>query len=266
MAPPLSSSALDPDAPPHDTTKPGALTGLARQIRTRIITGLVLALPIVLTFWILYWIYATLTGLVLAPMTWIYRTYVGHDPSAWWDDIAAPIIAVVMMLFCLYVLGLLVRSSLLGAVDWVLLRLPVVTTIYQALSNVFRSLGDQMQRRQRPQRVVLVEFPHPGTRALAFVTNSLQDSGTGKTILCVWVLTGVMPPAGFTLFVPEEAVIDVSWTASQALQAILSGGISLPQLIPFSRGAHVSEGAGPILDTHGHPIDHAEGVRAAGTD
>lgn len=82
---------------------------------------------------------------------------------------------------------------------------------------------------------MLVEFPHPGTKAIGFVTNSIRDTTTRKTILCVYVMTGLVPPAGFTLFVPEEEVIDTRWTANQALQAILSGGMTTPGNVVFSR-------------------------------
>jgi uncharacterized membrane protein len=154
----------------------------------------------------------------------------------------------------LYFLGLLVRSSFAHAVDWVMSRVPVVTTIYKALNNVFESLGSQVQNK-RFQRVVLVEFPHPGMKALAFVTNSLRDATTDKTILCVCVLTGIMPPAGFTLFVPEESVTDVNWTVNQTLQAILSGGITAPAAIHYAQGLRIPMAASPIIDPHGHPIE-----------
>src|SRR4051812_26868601 len=108
---------------------------------------------------------------------------------------------------------------------------------------------------QKFKRGVLVEFPHPGIKALAFVTNALRDASTDRTILSVCVLTGVMPPSGFTLFVPEESVTDIDWTVNQTLQAILSGGMTAPATIPFSLGLHVPMAAGPIIDPLGNPIE-----------
>ena len=71
-------------------------------------------------------------------------------------------------------------------------------------ANVVESLGSQFQGGAGFKRVVLVEFPHPGMRSLGLVTNSLHDATTGRTILTVCVMTGIMPPTGFTLFVPED--------------------------------------------------------------
>ncbi len=150
----------------------------------------------------------------------------------WWDQYAAPVFAIVLVLTFLYLLGLVVRSRLHQAFNWLFLHVPVVTTIYQAVSGLFTALENQ---RKAPQykRVVLVEFPQPGMRSLGLVTNSLRDQKTGRTILCVCVLTGIMPPTGFTLFVPEESVTDISWTLNQSLQAIVSGGITSPETIGY---------------------------------
>ncbi|MHC5540878.1 DUF502 domain-containing protein, partial [Singulisphaera rosea] len=243
-----------PQSPPPDGSPFGTLQGGITSIRSRILGGLILALPIVLTFWILYWLYATIQGVLVAPMVLVYVHFIGHAPPALWHNVAAPITAVLLVLSSLYVLGLFVHTSIVKIIDWIMLHVPIVTPIYKSLSNVFQSLANQMQN-QRHQRVVLVEFPHPGARALAFVTNTHRDVQTDKTILSVCVLTGVMPPAGFTLFVPEESVTDIGWTVNQALQAILSGGMTAPGALHYYSGLHVSDGTGPIVDPHGHPIE-----------
>lgn len=248
--PPLS------EIPSDHSTETGALQTMGKAIRTRILSGLFLALPIALTFWIVYWLYSTIQGIVLLPTGRLTaRLFQDGSPPFWWENVVAPFLGVVAVLGFLYILGLLVHSSLLRAVDWVLLRVPIVTTIYKALTNVVQSLGNQMQS-SPSKRVVLVEFPHPGMRALAFVTNTLTDPATNQTILCVCVLTGVMPPAGFTLYVPEESVTNLDWSMNQALQAILSGGMTSPTVIHFSNGLHVpATTAGPLIDPQGNPIE-----------
>ena len=256
----MDNSPNRPD-PAHKLDEIGALRALANAIKTRIFSGLLLALPIAITIWIIYWLYSTLQGIVLDPLAYLLNAFVGDrlagDLPFWWRRFAAPLIAIALVLVVLYFLGYLVRTRLALAIDWVLLRLPIVTIVYKAVRNVFQSLADQGQG-PRFKRVVLVDFPHPGMKALAFVTRSLQDAGTGRTILCVCVLTGVVPPAGFTLFVPEGDVVDIDWTVNQTLQAILSGGITSPATIHYGRGVGSTIASGPIVDPHGHPIDHPE--------
>jgi uncharacterized membrane protein len=245
-----------PVSPSH-LNEVGALHALLKAIQNRILSGLILALPIVLTFWIVFWLYSTFKSIILDPIALLVQRILraeGLRLDPLWMSVVTPIISILLVLGSLYLLGLLVRSSLARAVDWVMSRVPVVTTIYKALSNVFASLGSQLQE-HRFKRVVLVEFPHPGSKALAFVTNSLRDATTDRTILCVCVLTGVMPPAGFTLFVPEESVTDVDWTMNQSLQVILSGGITAPGSVHYTQGLHVPIATGPIIDPKGHPIE-----------
>jgi len=212
--------------PPHPQPNPhphphmdevGALRALFNAIRTRIVSGLVLALPIVLTFWIVYWLYTTFTQLILDPMAQVLGSLI-HFPWAqtnWWKRYVNPLLAIGLVLAFLYFLGLVARSWVTRVIDWVLLHVPVVTPIYKALSKVFQSLGDQFQN-ARDQRVVLVEFPHPGMRALAFVTNTLHDAATGKTILSVCVLTGVFPPPVSRCSSPRSASLTSTGRSTSA--------------------------------------------------
>src|SRR5262249_47023563 len=178
------------------------------------------------------------------------------DLPNWWFRIASPILALLLGVIVLYFLGLALRSWVYRTIDWVLLHVPVVATIYRAVRNVVESLGSQFQGGTGFKRVVLVEFPHPGMRSLGLVTNSLKDATTGRTILTVCVMTGVMPPTGFTLFVPEESVTNVAWNVNDTLQAILSGGITTPPTIHYYQGltTPLPPSGGPIVDARGNSL------------
>jgi uncharacterized membrane protein len=228
-------SSIGSDRPaPSRLNEAGAFSALFYAIRRRILSGLIAALPIALTLWIVYWLYTTIIEVVLYPAIRGVRYVLGsYGFPASVDRLLSPPIAVALVLFLLYALGLFVRSRVHEAIDWVLLHLPVVNTIFKAINNVFQSIGQQLQGEQGMKRVVLVPFPNHSMRSLAFVTNSLRDEATGRTILCVCVLTGVMPPAGFTLFIPEEDATDLDWPMNVTLQAIMSGGITVPETIRY---------------------------------
>jgi uncharacterized membrane protein len=278
---------MDPKAvlpTPRQDAEMGATTGLRSKrwglraqlldIRKRVLSGLVFALPIVITFWIMYWILMTFQRLLLNPlavfMTLLVNRVQGwmRDASAlnelnlpdWWFSAASPLLALLLALLTLYALGLIFRSWLYRTIDWTLLHVPVVATIYKAVRNVVDSVGTQFRGGGEFKRVVLVAFPHPGMRSLALVTNTLQDVTTGRTILTVCLLTGVMPPSGFTLFVPEEDVTNIDWNVNETLQAVLSGGLTSPSTIHYFQGLStpVGGGSGPILDSHGRAAGAAD--------
>jgi uncharacterized membrane protein len=239
---------------------PNSPRSLISSIRNQLISGLIFSLPIVITFWIIYWIFLTLERFLLNPaaavihriIAWMrnYPFFAELELPGWWYNIASPVLAIVLMIAILYMLGLFLRSWVYRTLDWFLLHVPIVATIYKAVRNVVNSLGSQFRGGAEFKRVVLVPFPHPGMRSLALVTNSLRDVTTGRTILTVCVLTGVMPPAGFTLFVPEESVTSIAWSVNETLQAILSGGITAPPTIHFSEGVNASQHgvAGAVVD------------------
>jgi uncharacterized membrane protein len=279
---PLATTAREP-VPirvPDPESQPGSRRSrlLFQNFRSRLISGLIFCLPIAITFSIVYWLLLTIQRFVLDPLAglinqlqlWI-RNHPGlqsFDLPGWWFRIASPILALLLGVIVLYFLGLALRSWVYRTIDWILLHVPVVATIYRAVRNVVESLGSQFQGGAGFKRVVLVEFPHPGMRSLGLVTNSLKDATTGRTILTVCVMTGIMPPTGFTLFVPEESVTNIAWNVNDTLQAILSGGITTPPTIHYFEGLTTPFplGGGPIVDTRGNILGAApaDGTEKAG--
>ncbi len=220
---------------------------LLGRLEARIISGLVVALPVVITAWIIFMLYTAFRSHVIDPIVkgilFLRGSRVTARLPEWWANFLAPLIALLLVLILLYLLGLFVRSRMYRWMNAILLHVPIVKPIYQAVQNLFEAL-EQQRRSSQFKRVVLVEFPQPGMRSLGLVTNSLKDQTTGRTILCVVVLTGVVPPAGFTLFVPEESVTDIDWSMNDALQSIVTGGITAPATIGYERA-----GTGTLVAT-----------------
>jgi uncharacterized membrane protein len=45
-----------------------------------------------------------------------------------------------------------------------------------------------------------------------------------------------VPTSGYFLLVPEEEAVELDWTPEQALQAIISGGLTPPEVRYFKTG------------------------------
>jgi uncharacterized membrane protein len=157
----------------------------------------------------------------------------GVEPPEFFVKFIAPAIAILIVLFGLYILGMFLHSRIHRLIDWVILHVPGVTVIYAAMRKLFTTLQTQRHQVQKFQRVVLVPFPHPGMKVPAFVTSSCVDVATGKTILCVYVPTTPVPTSGYMLMLPEEDATEVSWSLDESLQAIISGGISVPAKVEY---------------------------------
>jgi uncharacterized membrane protein len=213
-----------------------------------------LVLPILITVWVIYWLYSTLEKYVIDPLALLVLWKVRGGQADvelpfWFETYAAPLIAILLAVLLLYALGFVVRSRFRQALDWVLLRVPGFSIVYNGVRNVFQALDKQPGQR-RPQRVVLVAFPHPGMKVPAFVTATCRDIETQKVILCVYVPTAPVPTSGYFLLVPEDDVTESNWTSDQAVQAIISAGLTAPAEIRYFKagpGSAVRPAAAPAL-------------------
>jgi uncharacterized membrane protein len=218
---------------------PGFLSSRVRRIRRRVVTGLLVALPFIVTFWIVYWLYSVLEAYLIAPAARLVILLAeGRQNSTplppWFADYVAPILGILSVVLLLYLLGYVASWRLFALIDKLLLRVPVVTVIHTTVMRVFRSLSGQHEL-SRFKRVVLVAFPHPGMRVPAFVTSSCRDVKTQRTILCVYVPTTPIPTSGYMLLVPEEEVTDLDWELDETIQAVVSFGLTAPPIVRYDR-------------------------------
>ncbi len=249
----MSTKPSIPGNPEVSIPQPGSAPASLRlawlSIRSRILGGVVLVLPIAITIWLIYWVYLLLDQWVIDPLARLLLKLWGDQSEVqlpyWFEKFAAPAMAVCIALLLLYLLGFFINSRLRRAFDWVLLRVPVISTVYDAVRKVFGAL-EMQPGKQRAQRLVLVEFPHPGMKVPAFVTSTCRDIATQKVILCVYVPTTPVPTSGYFLLVPESSVTDLNWGTEQSLQAIISAGFTAPPDVSYYSTR-------PAIETHVAP-------------
>jgi uncharacterized membrane protein len=232
----MNTKPTEVPGPPEDPT-PGVFRRTWLGIRDRILAGLMLVLPILITAWVIYWLYSVLELYVIDPLAKLVLGQIGRgQPGAelpfWFEKVVAPLIAVLLLLAVLYFLGFFVNSRLRRVLDWIVLRVPGVSSIYDALRKVTQ-LMEKQPGQQHPRRVVLVAFPHPGMKVPAFVTGSCRDLETQKVLLCLYVPTTPVPTSGYFLLVPEDEVVELNWTPEEALQAIISAGLTAPSQVRY---------------------------------
>jgi uncharacterized membrane protein len=229
---------------PAESRAPSTETPLRKvwhNTRNRLLEGLLVLLPILVTFWILWWLYSAVANYVLTPLAKFVIFKTGLILSApelpyWFETYVAPVLGGLLALAIVYCCGTLAHSRLRRALDNALLRVPVVSYIYDGVRNVFQGFN-RPAGQQTPQRIVLVPFPHPGMRLPAIVTAVSRDVSTDRTVLCVYVPTTPIPTSGFFLMIPEEEVTELNWDVQQTLQAIISGGLTAPKQVTYYKPA-----------------------------
>jgi uncharacterized membrane protein len=140
------------------------------------------------------------------------------------------LIAVFVALLALYSIGAIasrvIGQRLIQLFEMIITRIPLVETIYSAAKKVVDAL------RRNPeghQRVVLIEFPHPGMKALGFVMSVFTDARTGEDLAAVFVPSSPNPTTGYLEIVPLAKLIPTNMSSEQAMSMILSGGAVAPE-------------------------------------
>lgn len=191
--------------------------GLA--FRARIVTGLAVIAPIVVTIWIVVFLFRAIDG-ILQPI--LVRLLGQRIPG----------VGLLATLLLLYLVGVAVHTigfrTLLQWSDQLLMRIPFLRDIYGSSKLI-------METFTKPEgigfkRVVMFEYPRPGMRALGFVTNetTLAD---GTREVAVFLPTTPNPTTGFVLFLPSSQVEPTKLTVEEAVKIVVSGGVVMPR--PF---------------------------------
>jgi len=122
---------------------------------------------------------------------------------------------------------------LVGIGENMLVRIPLVRTVYGALKNVLETVLRDNQDSFR--RVVLIEYPRKGTYALGFVSGTGHGEVQGLTkdeVITVFVPTSPNPTSGFLLYVPEKDTTPLTMTVEDGMKCVISAGVITPNWTP----------------------------------
>jgi len=186
------------------------------------ITGLLIWVPLGITLWVLDLLIGTMDQtLLLLPDSWQPITWIGFR---------IPGLGVILTLLVIFLTGLatanIIGQRLVDFWEAFLLRIPVVKSIYNSVKQVsdtlFSSNGNAFRK------VLLVPYPHPGARSIAFQTN-IPDEVAAKlpeAHVAVFIPTTPSPVNGFYFFVRKSEVVELNMSVDQALKAIVSMGVA----------------------------------------
>lgn len=185
-------------------------------LRRNLLTGILAITPLALTVWVLWKLYGFIAGL-LRPLLSKLPYFSDHYP-----EFALTLLGLAAFVPLLVLLGLFTRNlvgmAFFGFVDRVLDRIPVVKGLFATFKQIAGVFGSEQGRSFK--KVVAVQFPHPGTLALAFVTRDEPDTD----LVAVFLPTTPNPTSGFMLLVRRSDMQPVALTVEEAIKLVVSGG------------------------------------------
>ncbi len=196
-----------------------------KAIRSYLLAGLVVWLPILVTFVILHFI----VDLLDKTMALLPHAY---QPEQLFG-IHLPGLGVLLSLMLLLITGI-VATNFLGQrlVSWseaVLDKIPLVRSIYNATKQMIQAIFATNSHAFR--KVLLIEYPRKGLWSIAFQTGIADvqiSEHTGTEMLSVFIPTTPNPTSGFLILVPKMDAIELSMTIDEALKLVISLGVMQP--------------------------------------
>ena len=197
---------------------------IVRHFRRSFVSGLLLLVPIALTYVIVSFLFDLVDGVLRPWMQWVLERF-GIE----WTLPGPGIVAAVVIV---YIIGAIAALRLgRASIDWFrasLLKVPFIGTIYSANRQLVESFSGTSTTGFK--RVVLVQFPKAGTWSLGFLTG-LTDAEDVERLIMAYVPTAPLPNSGFVVMVRPEEVLDTDLSVPDAMQLIFSGGIISPRNI-----------------------------------
>ena len=207
---------------------------LLRGTQTRLLSGVLIVVPLVLTLYILRFLYSFTAGL-LAPF--VSRLFVSSFPKMLPPSVvsyAVATISVCVFLGLLYLVGMITTDvlgrRLIGLAEAIIRRIPFIKTIYNSSKQIVDTISFR-EGSSSFKSVVLIEFPMSDLLTVGFVTGRLKD-GTYK----VFVPTAPNITVGFLQLCPPETVRNCDLSIEDAVKIVVSGGLICPECITISSG------------------------------
>ena len=192
------------------------------KFRNYFIAGVVVLIPIGITVYLTLFI-ITISSKVL-PKELNPDYYLPYDIPG-----VELIISILLITFIGWLSLSFVGKRLLKLFEDILKRIPILRTIYSAITQMIETFT---KSEGNTKNVVLVEYPRKGSWAVGFSTKE-NTSGiyekTNKNLVNVFIPTTPNPTSGFLLMFPKEEVIYLDITFEQASKFIVSAGTSDPK-------------------------------------
>jgi uncharacterized membrane protein len=238
----MDRNDLSPTIPDSDPL-PESPRGFMARIRNYFLTGLIVAGPIAITFYLTWWFVTWVDALVrpLVPEAYRPEQYLPYGIPG-----SGLIVAFVALTLLGFLTANLIGRTLVDLGERLLGRMPVVRAIYRGLKQVFETLFSGSGSSFR--KVGLVEYPSPGMWSIVLISQppSVEVAANlpgQEEHISVFLPCAPNPTTGFFFYVPKSRVIEIDMSAEDAATLIMSAGVVQPGSDPQKKIAALAETA-----------------------
>ncbi|MBN1468840.1 MAG: DUF502 domain-containing protein [Fusobacteriaceae bacterium] len=209
------------------------------SIRKHFVTGLLSSLPIFLTFYLLFFVYKFIAGVIssIMPLNTMTQILISFNSSLESKEnivmFIVFLLSLIFMFFVVYFSGVYINKGTSKYLKSILDKIPLIKTVYSLFQQIIEVFFSETKPSYK--KVVLVEYPRDGIYALGFVTNennqyisSKVDNGKEK-LINVFIPTTPNPTTGLFIMISIEKILETNYTYEEALKLIVSSGALEPK-------------------------------------
>lgn len=207
-------------------------TSLLSGMRTSFLAGVVVAAPLAITAYIIYWF---VTGPMRQLDLFVRSILPAGDSRIETITQAIPGFGVLVAFIALILLGAFAKNffgrALIHTGEKFLDQMPVVRNLHRFFKNVFETALQKSARSFK--EVGLIEYPRRGAWAMAFVVGDAQGEVSHRLgeqdVVAVFVPTVPNPTSGFLLYIPRGDLMKLSMSVEDAAKVVFSLGLVVPE-------------------------------------
>lgn len=192
------------------------------HIRKYLFTGVLVLVPLMATFYLMYAVFQITDGLLGA----VISRGMGYRIPGLGIFLTALLCVIAGMIAQNY-FGRRLLEGIEGSFD----KIPVIRSLYNGIKQAADVL---LQKKQGEfKRVVMVEYPKEHSWTLGFVTADFiipisSPKIKDKKMATVFIPTTPNPTSGFLLIIEKSRIVDTDMDIEDAMKVVISGGLVQP--------------------------------------
>ena len=199
-------------------------------IKKNIIAGLLVTVPVSLTYIVLKFVITRIDALVVPVVSKI----IGEKAMENFNGYFVPGMGFLILIFFIFFIGLLATNffgkKLFSFGELVLRKIPIVRVIYITIKKVVDTVSQSNE--STFEKMALITYPRAPLKTLGIIVCDTPDAvsrNIEEPSVNVFVPTSPNPTTGFVIAVPIKDVDFLKMTVEQGLKMIISFGVVAPK-------------------------------------
>ena len=199
-------------------------------IKKNIIAGLLVTVPVSLTYVVLKFVITRIDALVVPVVSKI----IGEKAMENFNGYFVPGMGFLILIFFIFFIGLLTTNffgkKLFSFGELVLRKIPIVRVIYITIKKVVDTVSQSNE--STFEKMALITYPRAPLKTLGIIVCDTPDAvsrNIEEPSVNVFVPTSPNPTTGFVIAVPIKDVDFLKMTVEEGLKMIISFGVVAPK-------------------------------------